>query len=306
MKVLYKITTLAMLCFACLQALAQQPCYRLIGKAAGLPSNTVYDVKQGKNGCIWVGTDKGLCKYDGVNVYLYNNPQQTGKGVTDIYVLDNGEVYCQNFSGQLLYTQNGTLQIETAVGTSNNYYPMRRIGPLLLFFSNEDIHILNPYLHKAKTVHIPGAAFDFTCVNNNRLYFYNTSSNLVVYDGKTTQTVTTISQGPETIIKQFYSLPNGLLMARANNSLSTVFDYNGGFKEFPGIDNSALLQNVVTIDNDVWLCTSIGLYRYTKKLKQLGNKPYFSNYRISSIIKDREGAYWISTLDNGLSLCAQY
>lgn len=289
-----------MLCFACLQARAQHPYYRLINKANGLPSNTVYDIKQGKDGSMWLGTDKGLCKYDGANTYVYSNPNQTGKGVTDIYVLDNGEVYCQNFSGQLLYTQNGELLIETAVGTSNNYYPMCRVGQLLLFFSKEKIHVLNPYLHKVKTIKVPGATFELACVKNSKLYFCTTAGKLIEYDGKTFATITQLNQSIKNSVGKLYTINEGILISLTNNKSPVVFDYKHGFKEYFGIDKSALLQNVVTIGNDAWVCTSAGVFRYSTGIQQTVKKPYYKNYRVSSILRDNEGAYWLSTLDNGL------
>ena len=37
----------------------------------GLPSNTIYSITQDKDGYLWIGTDAGLCKFDGVNFKLY-------------------------------------------------------------------------------------------------------------------------------------------------------------------------------------------------------------------------------------------
>ncbi|MCR5132091.1 MAG: response regulator [Prevotella sp.] len=39
----------------------------------GLPSNTVRNIAQDKDGFIWMGTDNGLCRYDGVSFRLFRN-----------------------------------------------------------------------------------------------------------------------------------------------------------------------------------------------------------------------------------------
>lgn len=41
----------------------------------GLPTNTVRSITQDKDGFIWMGTDNGLCRYDGYNVLTYHNRQ---------------------------------------------------------------------------------------------------------------------------------------------------------------------------------------------------------------------------------------
>ena len=41
----------------------------------GLPSNTVRNIVQDRQGFIWLGTDKGLCRYDGVQVRVFRIPE---------------------------------------------------------------------------------------------------------------------------------------------------------------------------------------------------------------------------------------
>ena len=48
---------------------------RNISMLDGLPTNTVRSITQDKDGFIWMGTDNGLCRYDGYNVLPYHNRQ---------------------------------------------------------------------------------------------------------------------------------------------------------------------------------------------------------------------------------------
>ena len=41
----------------------------------GLPSNTVRNIVQDSEGFIWLGTDNGLCRYDGTQVRVFRNPE---------------------------------------------------------------------------------------------------------------------------------------------------------------------------------------------------------------------------------------
>ena len=38
----------------------------------GLPSNTVRCLHKAKNGVLWIGTDAGLCSYDGRDIIIYD------------------------------------------------------------------------------------------------------------------------------------------------------------------------------------------------------------------------------------------
>lgn len=62
-----------LLCFVATlcHATLQQPRFRNITTGEGLPSNTVRNLVQDRHGFIWMGTDYGLCRYDGVRVQTY-------------------------------------------------------------------------------------------------------------------------------------------------------------------------------------------------------------------------------------------
>lgn len=264
----------------------------------GLPSNTVFDAKQSAEGYLWLGTNKGLCKYDGVNFTPYSTPAQNGKGVTDIFEVENGEVYCQNFSGQLFYTRGDSLLLEKAVGTTNNYYPLRKVNNNLLFFNDNTIYSLNRATGNVKKYYCPNAIFQFSCVVNNVLYFFDMAGRLFAFDG---QGIKNTGLYQNALNKQLHSIPQGILLAKkSGNKTLEILRLNGRVETIAGIDENAMLHNIVTLGNDVWLCTSAGAYRYNKNMQPVGNGPLFSNYRISSVLQDKEGAYWFTTLDNGL------
>ena len=44
---------------------AQQPLFTNYTIQSGLPSNTIYYTMEDSNGFLWIGTDAGVCRYDG-------------------------------------------------------------------------------------------------------------------------------------------------------------------------------------------------------------------------------------------------
>ena len=49
------------------ESVAQEIYRQNITTSEGLPSNTVYDLIQDKNGFIWLATNEGVTRYDGLN-----------------------------------------------------------------------------------------------------------------------------------------------------------------------------------------------------------------------------------------------
>lgn len=58
--------------------------YRSITMADGLKANTVRSLTQDKHGFIWIGTDYGLCRYDGVSVSTYPIQDLRDQYITDV------------------------------------------------------------------------------------------------------------------------------------------------------------------------------------------------------------------------------
>src|SRR5258706_267446 len=73
----------------------------------GLPSATVYDITQDKNGFIWFATENGLSRFDGKNFKTFT----TKDGLPDNSILkvhgdNSGRIYFAPFTHGLYYYQN--------------------------------------------------------------------------------------------------------------------------------------------------------------------------------------------------------
>ena len=59
--------------------------YTIYDKSDGLPSNTVYDMVNDQEGMMWIGTDAGLCKFDGIHFKIFTTDD--GLPSNDIFKL---------------------------------------------------------------------------------------------------------------------------------------------------------------------------------------------------------------------------
>jgi len=86
---------------------AQIPGFTQFNSNNGLPSNTVYDINQDKNGFIWIATDYGLSRFDGLSFKNYT----ISDGLPDNEILyffkdSKQRIWLVGFNGKLGYLQN--------------------------------------------------------------------------------------------------------------------------------------------------------------------------------------------------------
>ena len=75
------------------------PQFVMTGVADGLPSSIVYRLAQDRDGFIWIGTNDGLARYDGVSFRVFrNDPAEPrsigGNNVTSLLIDGKGRLWC--------------------------------------------------------------------------------------------------------------------------------------------------------------------------------------------------------------------
>lgn len=89
---------------------AQSVAYTNFMSQNDLPSNTVYQIKQDKNGFIWIATANGLARYDGSNFKVFNPKGIKDKEILGMLIDDNGKVWFWNLKGKLFYIFNNVIK----------------------------------------------------------------------------------------------------------------------------------------------------------------------------------------------------
>ena len=90
---------------------AQHPYFVNYTDKDGLPCNELYSILQSKTGCIWIGSDAGLVRFDGLEFKLYRNSATKNQSITNLFEDKDGDIWCTNFSNQLLLLRTDSLHI---------------------------------------------------------------------------------------------------------------------------------------------------------------------------------------------------
>ena len=67
------------------QSFFRQTGIQLLTKQEGLSNNTLTEIHQDKDGFLWLGTDVGLSRYDGIHFHNYNSADKEPYSITGIY-----------------------------------------------------------------------------------------------------------------------------------------------------------------------------------------------------------------------------
>lgn len=89
---------------------AQTPAYRHFTDEDGLPSMTVYEIKQDLNGYLWMNTTKGICRFDGLEFKKYEVPDLKGQDIPYFFMDDEGMPWFYNMAGELFYIKNDSIK----------------------------------------------------------------------------------------------------------------------------------------------------------------------------------------------------
>jgi ligand-binding sensor domain-containing protein/signal transduction histidine kinase len=113
---------------------------------SGLPQNTIHSILQTRDGYLWLGTDGGLVRFDGIDFVTFdaeNTPQFKSDTVSDLLQDESGTLWISTAAGLLSYRGGAFTAYTTAQGLPAD----------TVWFSYEDHH------HRVWAITSAGPAF---------------------------------------------------------------------------------------------------------------------------------------------------
>ncbi len=292
---------------------AQHPYFWQLTEEDGLPSNTVYDLMEDTHGNIWMGTDKGLVKFNGQQFEYYVCESRKSLAVTNVNQDEQGRIWCSNFSYQVFYVENGEMK-ELPLGLDNNnieghlkltlteehlyVYTFNFANRYELATGNWELDYASSFWPKSHSHDGRSSLQDIT-YHNNEFYYHFRYEVLRVNDGKVINrqpqakgSVFFISSWAENeLVMLERRTPTALLLSE-NLEVNGEIDLGTHFK-----DSSTRSLSYSSLENRFWFCTSKGAaYLKNGKLSQV----FLPGEQVSDVLEDREGNLWFATLQNAL------
>lgn len=305
MKLLVRL--LLMMMFA--PAVAQELAFFNITQQDGLPSNTVYDVMQDSRGFLWVATENGLARYNGFRFREYENNSVRATSASNLLEDDRGRIWLHNFFGEILYV---TPDLSTDLRKLDAWEQRYATGfPNLQFYqdtlyviSNENLFQYAPETHGWDVIRFPDA------LNFNHMIITAEGQRWVCYSNTEQLIVRPLGEAgfqykiDRSVYPLAYNLPR-LIEWKGNlllyeNRLKRLFSLKDGIVE----DITDIFQ---TDQKSIRMIRNFGdsllvflkpdgveIYQNDQMTQLLPGK------NVSSFTVDREGGYWVGTLNEGL------
>lgn len=270
----------------------------------GLPSNTIYNLYEDEDGVIWIGTDKGVARYNGVAFETFTTADGLSDNECFFFQPDyNGRLWIGTYNGTLCFYKDGTFH--NATNTPYLKLPAK-VSITVCITINKDSSVTIVFQDKPSFVELnknkisyysvkppsdSGSILDVHEVkklgpNEYKVFFQYAPA----YFNRLTKKFT-IAAYPVRF-KQYLNISQQQFLVLDNND---VLD-----EELNKIYSNPLLQKIdahilrIFIRNrDTIIGTDKGLF--------IGrNLHLLPDEEIHSIIRDRNGDYWISTRKHGI------
>jgi signal transduction histidine kinase len=237
----------------------------------GLPQNSVHALVQTRDGFLWLGTEAGLVRFDGVAFVVFDHSTTPG--------LPSGDIRF------LVETQDGTLWVGTAEGLA------RRREDEIARLGAKD--------------HVPEGAITALKESSNGRLRVETQDEAAELGGQGWSSVTAQGSLAKDEVVFQASLSNGVV---ASATRSTVTVRRGDTRlaqmavgrEIPGTKIQALLADR---EGSLWIGTNHGLARWSNgKVQILTATDVLAGASVLSLLEDREGDLWVGTETDGLQV----
>jgi ligand-binding sensor domain-containing protein len=240
------------------------------GTEEGLPQIAVQCIIQTRDGYLWLGTQEGLVRFDGVKFTVFDRANTQGINHNSVQAL--------------IQTADGSMWVGTQGGLT------RMLDGRFIAYTKEDglagDNVFDLYEDTQKNLWI--------ATNGGGLSMWKDGKfkNFTTKEGLTNNYTTCVTGGEDGTI---YIGTNGGLNTYTDGVFSTYTTANG-------LINNDVRSVHVDSNGVLWVGTNAGLTQLkNRKWTTFTTKSGLANDRVRSILRDHDGNLWIGTNGGGLS-----
>ena len=294
---------------------AQKPLFRHFSTDQGLSSSETYHVFQDSKGYIWISTTNGVTRFDG---YTFQNFEEQD-GLSDNIIFETiedykGRIWFVGFNCKLSYYENGKIKSYPFNHAIEKLTESQMLSVKSSFYidRNENVYLSIRYRGIIK-ISPKGIITRLDKIPNNIADIYQTDNKLLVaqHHGTVNKLNINIKNIVASIVDDTLSKAKNLaVFAVASSDHKSVFVacdryllkiYNDGYYQIRKMA-SRIIWLSRDRDNMIWVCPFNGGAIAINEKKLMG--PIAHNYlkdnSVSSVLHDKEGGFWFSTLDDGV------
>lgn len=290
----------------------------------GLPSSEVYDLHEDSKGYLWIATDAGICRYNGLSLTTFT----TRNGLPDNTVFhiredSRGRIWVQTFSGAVGYFENNRFNGIPANDSLIELYGNGQRTIYTFFIDKNDCVIVGglyiggcyriqpndgyKVLQHVATPFNGTGTRELWTDRNGQLYacgtnlFQSPTSARISHNGHLTSIPIDYNVRVGINMRTLLTANNRILFSFKNFVYEIDPDGNVTTFEFPG----TIIGLDQTRGGDIWVNQLLeGTTRFAGG--DLNNKGinYLKGYSVSAVLQDPERGLWFATVGKGMMFLA--
>jgi len=291
----------------------RQFCLDRWGLDQGLPQNSVQSIIQTRDGFLWLGTQEGLVRFDGVQFAVRdkgNTEALSSNHVGSLGQTPDGDLWIGTFGGGLVRCRGGRFSRVSLSDTTTN------VEITSILTQDADSHVWvgtdqlglcqvagDEVVRYGREAGLPSDTVTSLCRDRQGALWAGTPSGLVCLLEGRHRTYTTRDGLPNDSITSLCDDREGGLWVGTARGLCHL--QSGRFQSYSARDGLRDdLVRCVHLDRDenLWIGTNGGLYRYCRdRFSSIGRRDGLISELIECLFEDNEGSVWFGTSGGGLN-----
>ncbi|MBX7223664.1 MAG: GAF domain-containing protein [Blastocatellia bacterium] len=300
------LTGLAVFLFCVSDAWGQVYPFTGYTTSTGLPSNTVWSLTQDPKGNLWIGTDSGLCRYDGVGYSTFGAQDGLeGSNIGAVTADRQGNIWVVTNAG---LSRSEGKRFQSVIGlTAKTVHSVLagRDGSIWLGTSSDLVCLAgNKVTTFGREQGIPPfPVWALLEDRQGRIWIGSRGGGLLKYEGGHFTRYGKKEGWPDETIFNLVEDPKGGLWAATNGGL-VYFDGTGvrTYTTADGLSSNLISGILVDQFERVWVCTyGAGLNRIESgRCVTFTRKNGLPDEYLTGIVQDYEGNLWCATRSHGI------
>ncbi|MGH9558378.1 MAG: two-component regulator propeller domain-containing protein [Bryobacteraceae bacterium] len=272
----------------------------------GLPDSSIFSIYQTRDGYLWLGTQIGLVRFDGVRFTSLESvvpSMPSGLWIRDTVEDSSGALWiATNDSGLYRLSDGRVTHYSQKDGLPSDILQCLLIGPDgavwvgtdggLARFADGKFQVYTTANGLTTNV-IRSAAFD----SSGRLWVTGDRSIVSVWNGSAFETRKLVSTPPDTLVRAIAASPDGTMWIGTSNGLIALKDRKEClFTTKDGLNDNWILALAHGANDSLWIGTRSGFSRLRHgEIDSFRPEDGLSQSTVYSVFEDREGSLWVGT-----------